>query len=102
MAHRPRIKYSPAQKADIWHRWQRGESMIGLSMLTYRVERSHEMTRVRERGMRKFKTMNQAQRFVTFHAAVYNLFNLGRHLVSANLYRNLRIGAFTEWSRAVA
>ena len=67
-----------------------------------RVEQSHEMTRVRERGIRKFKTMNQAQRFVTVHAAVYNLFNLGRHLVSANHYRNLRVGAFTEWSRAVA
>ncbi len=67
-----------------------------------RVEQSHEMTRVRERGMRKFKTMDQAQRFVTVHAAVYNLFNLGRHLVSANHYRNLRVGAFSEWSRAVA
>jgi putative transposase len=67
-----------------------------------RVEQSHELTRVRERGMRTFKTMNQAQRFVTVHAAVYNLFNLGRHLVSANHYRNLRVSAFTEWSRAVA
>lgn len=36
------------------------------------------------------------------HAAVYILFNLGRHLVSANHYRNLRIGAFKEWSLAVA
>ncbi len=67
-----------------------------------RVEQSHELTRVRERGMRKFKTMNQAQQFVTVHSAIYNLFNLGRHLVSANHYRNLRVSAFTEWSRAVA
>jgi putative transposase len=67
-----------------------------------RVEQSHEMTRVRERGMRKFKTMDQAQRFVTVHATVINLFNLGRHLVSTNHYRNLRVGAFSEWSRAVA
>jgi putative transposase len=67
-----------------------------------RAELSHQPTRVRERGMRKFKTMDQAQRFVTVHAAVYNLFNLGRHLVSANHYRNLRVGAFSEWSRAVA
>jgi putative transposase len=67
-----------------------------------RVEQSHEMTRVRERGMRKFKTMDQAQRFVTVHATVNNLFNLGRHLVSTNHYRNLRVGAFSEWSRAVA
>ena len=48
-----------------------------------RAEQSHEATRVRERGMRKFKSIRQAQRFVTAHAAVQNLFNLGRHLVRA-------------------
>jgi len=67
-----------------------------------RAEQSHESTRVRERGMRRFKSVGQAQRFVTAHAAVSNLFNLERHLVSAGHYRNLRIGAFSEWSRAVA
>ena len=67
-----------------------------------RLEQSHETTRVRERGMRKFKSMKQAQRFVTAHAAVQNLFNLGRHMVRAEHYRNLRTSAFTEWSRAVA
>jgi putative transposase len=67
-----------------------------------RVEQSHEPTRVRERGMRKFKSVLQAQRFLGAHATVYNLFNLGRHLVSANHYRHLRIGAFKEWSLAVA
>jgi putative transposase len=66
-----------------------------------RAEQSHEATRVRERGMRKFKSVGQAQRFVTAHAAVSNLFNLGRHLISANHYRNLRISAFNEWSRTV-
>ena len=65
-------------------------------------EQSHETTRVRERGMRKFKSVRQAQRFFTVHAAVTNLFNLGRHLVNAEHYRNLRIGAFSEWGNAVA
>jgi hypothetical protein len=36
------------------------------------------------------------------HAAVSNLFNLGRHLLRAEHYRNLRVSAFAEWSRAVA
>jgi putative transposase len=67
-----------------------------------RAELSHEATRVRERGMRKFKSKGQAQRFVTTHAAVQNLFNLGRHLVRAQHYRDLRISAFSEWSRVVA
>ncbi len=67
-----------------------------------RAEQSHEATRVRERGMRRFKSRRQAQNFVTAHAAVANLFNLGRHLVRAQHYRELRVSAFTEWSRAVA
>ena len=67
-----------------------------------RAEQSHEPTRVRERGMRKFKSARQAQRFLGAHAAVSNLFNLGRHLVRAEHYRSLRISAFEEWGRAVA
>ncbi len=67
-----------------------------------RAEQSHEATRARERKMRKFKSTTQAQRFVTAHAAVQNLFNIGRHLVKAEHYRNLRISAFSEWRRAVA
>ena len=67
-----------------------------------RAEQSHKATRVRERGMRKFKSVRQAQQFVAAHAAVSNLFNLGRHLVRAEHYRNLRTGAFSDWNRAVA
>jgi putative transposase len=67
-----------------------------------RAEQSHEATRVRERGMRRFKSVRQAQRFLGTHAAVQNLFNLGRHLVGAKHYRDLRISAFGEWSKAVA
>jgi putative transposase len=61
-----------------------------------RAEQSHETTRVRERGMRPFKSVKQAQRFLDTHAAVSNLFNLGRHLVRAEHYRNLRVSAFAE------
>ena len=67
-----------------------------------RAEQSHEPTRVRERGMRRFKSVGHAQRFLGAHAAVYNLFNLGRHLVKANHYRKLRRSAFTEWNTVVA
>jgi putative transposase len=67
-----------------------------------RAEQSNEATRVRERGMRKFKSVRQAQRFLGAHAAVSNLFNLGRHLVRAQHYRDLRVSAFEEWSGAVA
>ena len=59
-----------------------------------RAELSHQPTRARERGMRRFKSTQQAQRFLNAHAAVYNLFNLGRHLVSAKNYRIFRLRAF--------
>ncbi|MFT4875134.1 MAG: putative transposase [Congregibacter sp.] len=57
---------------------------------------------VRERGMRKFKSVGHARKFLVAHLAVFNLFNLGRHLVRAQYYRELRMNAFAEWSRAVA
>ncbi|MGI9288728.1 MAG: IS6 family transposase [Pseudomonadales bacterium] len=67
-----------------------------------RAELSHQPTRVRERGMRRFKSTRQAQRFLSVHAAVYNPFNLDHHLVSAEHYRLLRQGALASWENAVA
>ena len=65
-----------------------------------RAELSHQPTRVRERGMRRFKSSRQAQRFLGIHSAIYNLFNLGRHLVSAIHYRLLRQRAILSWRQA--
>jgi len=67
-----------------------------------RAELSHQPTRVRERGMRRFKSIIQAQRFLGVHSVVYNLFNLGRHLTSARHYRIFRLRAFASWESAVA
>jgi len=67
-----------------------------------RAELSHQPTRVRERGMRRFKSTWQAQRFLSTHAEIYNLFNLGRHLISAKYYRILRLCAFASWECAAA
>ena len=52
--------------------------------------------------MEQFKPMQQAQRFLSTHAEVYNLFNLGRHLVSAKNYRIFRDNAFASWNCAAA
>jgi putative transposase len=67
-----------------------------------RAELSHQPTRIRERGMRRFKSMYQAQRFVRVHAAVSNRFNRGRHLVAASHCRALRQAALASWDWAVA
>ena len=52
--------------------------------------------------MRKLKSIKQAQRFLGAHAAASNLFNMGRHQVSAEQHRDLRVSAFGEWAGAVA
>ena len=64
-----------------------------------RTEVSHEPTRQRERCMRRFKSMGQAQRFLTVHGAVGNLFRLGRHLISASHYRAFRSRSYCEWQQ---
>ncbi len=44
----------------------------------------------------------QVQRFVNVPAAVHNLFNLGRNLVSAHNYRFFRSRTFSTWDCAAA
>jgi putative transposase len=47
-----------------------------------RAENSHQPLRRRERKMQGFKSTHSAQRFASVHAAVYNTFNVQRHLIS--------------------
>ena len=48
-----------------------------------RAEVSHQPTRQRERQMRRFKLAWHAQRFLSVHGLVQNLFRVGRHLLRA-------------------
>jgi putative transposase len=48
-----------------------------------RAENSHQPTQRRERKMQRFKSARSAQKFLSAHAAVYNIFNVQRHLISA-------------------
>ena len=50
--------------------------------------------------MCKFKSVMQAQRFLDVHVAGYNLFNLGRHLVSAGTYQLFKLRSFASWKNA--
>ena len=67
-----------------------------------RAENSHQPTRRRERKMQRFKSAGSAQKFLSTHAAVYNTFNVQRHLTSAKSHRVLRAAAMTTWREAVA
>jgi len=67
-----------------------------------RAENSHLPVRRRERKMQRFKSQGQAQQFVSTHSAIYNTFNLQRHLVSRKTLRTFRAAAFAEWAAASA
>lgn len=67
-----------------------------------RVENAHLPVRRRERKMQRFKSQGQAQRFVSTHSAIYNTFNLQRHLVSRKTMRTFRAAAMAEWNAASA
>src|SRR3954447_26776227 len=62
-----------------------------------RAEVSHQPTRQRERQMRRFKSAGQAQRFLSLHDAVRNLFRVGRHLLRSSNHRLLRSRSFAVW-----
>ncbi len=67
-----------------------------------RAEVSHQPTRQRERQMRRFKSVGQAQRFLSAHGVVRNLFSLGRHRLRSDTYRLLRGRAFAVWTEVAA
>ena len=52
-----------------------------------RAENSHQPVRRRERKMQRFKSSGSAQRFLSVHAAVFNTFNVQRHLISRSTLR---------------
>ena len=62
-----------------------------------RAELSHQPTRQRERQMRRFKSSAHAQRFLSVHGLVLNLFRVGRHLLRAANHRLLRARSFRGW-----
>ena len=63
-----------------------------------RAENSHQPTRRRERQMKRFKSAGQAQRFLSAHDQINNLFPLYREHVSATEYRAARRRAFAVWA----
>ena len=66
--------------------------------LNNRAENSHQPTRRRERQMKRFKSAGQAQRFLSAHDQIGNLFHLRRDHVSASEYRAARARAFGVWA----
>jgi len=84
--------YGVAQRAilpDVRHRTSR--------YLNNRAENSHRPTRRRERQMQRFKSPEQAQRFLSAQSMIYGHFRPRRHLQTAVRYRQARAKAFRIW-----
>ena len=66
-----------------------------------RAEVSHQHTREKERQIRRFKSVAQAQRLMAVHGQVQNLFRVGRNHLKAVHQRLLRDRAFAAWTEAI-
>jgi putative transposase len=66
--------------------------------LNNRAENSHQPTRRRERQMKQFKSAGQAQRFLSAHDQINNLFHLRRDHVTAAEHRAYRTQKFRVWT----
>jgi putative transposase len=85
--------YPPAKEElmpGVEHRRHKG--------LVWGSSNSHQPTRRRERQMKRFKSAGQAQRFLSAHDQINNLFYLRRDHVSATEYRAARRRAFAAWA----
>lgn len=65
--------------------------------LNNRADNSHQPTRERERRMRRFKSTQHAQRFLSVHGTVSNHFRVGRHTLRACNYRTIMHQRFVTW-----
>jgi transposase-like protein len=70
--------------------------------LNNRAENSHQPTRRRERSWIGWNRPGTTQRFLSSQAAVYNTFNIQRHLISRRTLHTFRTQAMAHWAMATA
>ncbi|MCM2495912.1 IS6 family transposase [Burkholderia glumae] len=99
---RPRVIVTDKLRSDA-----AANTALGLSAehrqhkgLNNRAENSHQPTRVREKGKRRFKSACQLQRFASMHGQVSNLFMGGRYHRDAKRKRVARSQAKAAWEQA--
>ena len=76
-------------KLEVEHRQHKG--------LNNRAENSHQPTRERERRMRRFKSAEQAQRFLAPFGLIGGHFRVRRHRLKADHYRQEMGSRFRTW-----
>ena len=63
-----------------------------------RAENSHQPTRLRATRIKRFKSVAEAQRFLSIFSEIGNLFALARHTLSASSHRILLDKSLRTWS----
>jgi transposase-like protein len=67
-----------------------------------RAENSYLPIRQTERRMQRFKSAGAAHRSLSTYAAIYNTFNVQRHLISRRTMRRFRTAAMVRWDSMTA
>jgi putative transposase len=88
--------YHPSHGAALSDLGMKARHITG-GRVNNRAENSHLPIRQRERRMQRFKSTGSAQRFLSTHAAIYNTFNVQRHLISRRTLRQFRAEAMNRW-----
>jgi len=70
--------------------------------LNNRAENSHQSTRRRERRMQRFKSMQQAQHFLSIFDILYHYFHPPKHALTADVYREQLDTRCQTWASFVA
>ncbi|MBV8707200.1 MAG: IS6 family transposase [Acidobacteriaceae bacterium] len=70
--------------------------------LNNRAENLHQPTRRRERQRKKFKSPEQAQRFLSVFDPIATHFRTHRHRIAAERHRALREERFVIWNKIAA
>ena len=52
--------------------------------------------------MARFRDVKTLQKFASIHAATHNHFNLERHLITRETYKQNRSAALAEWQQLAA
>jgi putative transposase len=70
--------------------------------LNNRAENSHQPFRRREGAMAKFRDVKTLQKFASAQASIHNHFNIERHLIPRETYKQNRSAALAEWRQLAA
>jgi putative transposase len=70
--------------------------------LNNHAENSHQPFRRRECAMAKFRDIKTLQKFAAVHTSIHNHFNLDRHLIRRETFKQNRCAALAEWCQLAA